>query len=289
MEGNRKRNKKTDSSEDLADERKVKKSKKESDSVDHSREPSHTKTARNGTEKKRLTDMTKNIKQKKNAHVSDEAEPESKKAESEKSVQRSENEVSSSDDETKSNGEADNSNDEKLKTAKRKSMWGDDEDLGELPEETVEEQDSEEGSDSEAIKPKKEKQDKPTKKSFAEAMSSILNTETPSENPILAESGIVQRKDKMQAKLLEKEKTARSISDQKTALLNARHVIPEVILNEQEYRLRKIATKGVVQLLNAIKTARATAPKKLDKRSMEKLTNESFLDLLRNPAKKEKQ
>jgi hypothetical protein len=74
----------------------------------------------------------------------------------------------------------------------------------------------------------------------------------------------------------------RELLRQKQLLMNKDHFVPEVLNNEWETKLRKIATKGVVQLFNALnKQQKLAAKTKSDPKQIDKLTKEKFLALLK--------
>ncbi|KAI8605132.1 Rrp15p-domain-containing protein [Dissophora ornata] len=89
---------------------------------------------------------------------------------------------------------------------------------------------------------------------MAEAMSKILGStlrKADASQPILARSRGVERKleeEKMEAK------ARKAITNEKRRLANKDRVKPEYTGMEYEKKLRKVATRGVVQLFNAIKT-----------------------------------
>ncbi|KAF8939095.1 Trimeric GatFAB AmidoTransferase(AdT) complex subunit [Dissophora ornata] len=95
---------------------------------------------------------------------------------------------------------------------------------------------------------------KRTEENMAEAMSKILGStlrKADASQPILARSRGVERKleeEKMEAK------ARKAITNEKRRLANKDRVKPEYTGMEYEKKLRKVATRGVVQLFNAIKT-----------------------------------
>ncbi|KAK3828956.1 MAG: Rrp15p-domain-containing protein [Benniella sp.] len=135
---------------------------------------------------------------------------------------------------------------------------------------------------------------KNTEESMAEAMSKILGStlrKADASTPILARSRGVERKleeEKMEAK------ARKAINSEKKRLANKDRVKPDYTGMEYEKKLRKVATRGVVQLFNAIK-AQQKATEELtektrpittnDKDKVANLTKASFLDLLKSGAK----
>ncbi|KAI7904947.1 Rrp15p-domain-containing protein [Cokeromyces recurvatus] len=160
-------------------------------------------------------------------------------------------------------------------------------------------EEDEESEDDEMDIDGKKKTKKYTTEAFSNAMTNILASSlsgSDKKQPILARSKGVERK-------LEDEKLdykARKIlSAQKKALKEKGRVIPDYTTFEYEKRLRKVATRGVVKLFNAIRTQQkmtevavenaATTRKTLA--SIEKAKNVStmskstFLDLLKSGQK----
>ncbi|KAF9951284.1 Trimeric GatFAB AmidoTransferase(AdT) complex subunit [Modicella reniformis] len=135
---------------------------------------------------------------------------------------------------------------------------------------------------------------KNTEESMAEAMSMILGStlrKADASMPILARSRGVERKleeEKMEAK------ARKAISNEKKRLANKDRVKPDFTGMEYEKKLRKVATRGVVQLFNAIK-AQQKATEELTEKTrpittnakdkVASLTKASFLDLLKSGAK----
>ncbi|KAG0245900.1 Rrp15p-domain-containing protein [Mortierella sp. GBAus27b] len=135
---------------------------------------------------------------------------------------------------------------------------------------------------------------KNTEEKMAEAMSRILGSslrKADADMPILAKSRGVERKleeEKLEAK------ARKAISNEKKRLANKDRVKPDYTGMEYEKKLRKVATRGVVQLFNAIKAQQKTTDELTekirpittnDKDKVASLTKKSFLDLLKSGAK----
>ncbi|KAI9308864.1 Rrp15p-domain-containing protein [Cunninghamella echinulata] len=144
-----------------------------------------------------------------------------------------------------------------------------------------------------------EKQDKAKKGSaqaFSEAMTNILGsalTGGDRKQPILARSKGVERK--IEDEKLEY-KAKKMLSAEKKKIKNQGRIIPDYTTFEYEKRLRKVATRGVVKLFNAIRTqqkvtevavqeATATRGTQLAKekaKNVSTMSKSSFLDLLKS-------
>jgi len=135
---------------------------------------------------------------------------------------------------------------------------------------------------------------KHTEENMAEAMSKILGSslrKADASTPILARSRGAERKieeEKMEAK------ARKAISNEKKRLANRDRVKPDYTGMEYEKKLRKVATRGVVQLFNAIKAQQKVTDDLTEKvrpittNSKDKvanLTKASFLDLLKSGTK----
>ncbi|KAF9184753.1 hypothetical protein BGZ51_003156 [Haplosporangium sp. Z 767] len=135
---------------------------------------------------------------------------------------------------------------------------------------------------------------KHTEENMAEAMSKILGSslrKADASMPILARSRGVERKleeEKMEAK------AKKAITNEKRRLANKDRVKPDYTGMEYEKKLRKVATRGVVQLFNAIKAQQKATEDLTEKvrpittNSKDKvanLTKASFLDLLKSGTK----
>ncbi|KAF9283831.1 Trimeric GatFAB AmidoTransferase(AdT) complex subunit [Linnemannia elongata] len=135
---------------------------------------------------------------------------------------------------------------------------------------------------------------KHTEENMAEAMSKILGSslrKADASTPILARSRGAERKieeEKMEAK------ARKAISNEKKRLANRDRVKPDYTGMEYEKKLRKVATRGVVQLFNAIKAQQKATDDLTEKvrpittNSKDKvanLTKASFLDLLKSGTK----
>ncbi|KAF9202831.1 Trimeric GatFAB AmidoTransferase(AdT) complex subunit [Haplosporangium sp. Z 27] len=135
---------------------------------------------------------------------------------------------------------------------------------------------------------------KHSEESMAEAMSKILGStlrKADANTPILARSRGAERKieeEKLEAK------ARRAITNERKRLANRDRVKPEYTGMEYEKKLRKVATRGVVQLFNAIKAQQKATEELTDnvrpittnaKDKVASLTKASFLDLLKSGTK----
>ncbi|KAF9428551.1 hypothetical protein BGZ94_001990 [Podila epigama] len=135
---------------------------------------------------------------------------------------------------------------------------------------------------------------KHTEENMAEAMSKILGSslrKADANTPILAKSRGTERKleeEKMELK------ARKAIANEKKRLANKDRVKPDYTGMEYEKKLRKVATRGVVQLFNAIKAQQKATDdlsekvKPITTNSKDKvanLTKASFLDLLKSGTK----
>ncbi|KAG2171677.1 hypothetical protein INT43_008057 [Umbelopsis isabellina] len=164
-------------------------------------------------------------------------------------------------------------------------MDGDDEFSG------VEDIENEDLEESEESKPKKGSSD-----SFAVAMTKILGSNLKGSDrkkqPILARSKGAERK--IEDEKLEY-KARKLLSAEKKALASKDRVIPDYTTMDYEKKLRKVATRGVVKLFNAIRTQQKVTDVAVDRaastsktsRAIEKAKNvstmpkSSFLELLK--------
>ncbi|KAF9925838.1 Trimeric GatFAB AmidoTransferase(AdT) complex subunit [Linnemannia zychae] len=176
---------------------------------------------------------------------------------------------------------------------------GDDSDSDNDGEDERESDDDDEGSDEDDFEgmpamPAKKASKKHTEENMAEAMSKILGSslrKADVSTPILAKSRGAERKieeEKMEAK------ARKAISNEKKRLANRDRVKPDYTGMEYEKKLRKVATRGVVQLFNAIKAQQKTTEDLTDKMrpittnakdKVANLTKASFLDLLKSGTK----
>ncbi|KAF9981640.1 hypothetical protein BGZ75_007012 [Mortierella antarctica] len=167
----------------------------------------------------------------------------------------------------------------------------DEEESGDDEEEEGSDADEFEGMPATAVKKTSKKH---TEENMAEAMSKILGSslrKADASMPILARSRGVERKleeEKMEAK------ARKAITNEKKRLANKDRVKPEYTGMEYEKKLRKVATRGVVQLFNAIKAQQKATDDLTEKirpittNSKDKvanLTKASFLDLLKSGTK----
>jgi len=136
------------------------------------------------------------------------------------------------------------------------------------------------------------------KKTFASALSSILsepyekNSDQKDEEehsakvvPILSECKRLKREEERLYKQIRNEKKRKEFVRKRKLLSNDRHVLPSVNDREMERKLRKLATKGVVQLFNAInKQQKSVKPVEFTTQQsakLEKMSRRKFLQLLK--------
>ncbi|KAG0266208.1 hypothetical protein DFQ27_009921 [Actinomortierella ambigua] len=142
--------------------------------------------------------------------------------------------------------------------------------------------------------PTKKTSKKNTEESMAEAMSKILGStlrKADASQPILARSRGVERKleeEKLEAK------ARKALTFEKRRAMNKDRVKPDFTGMEYEKKLRKVATRGVVQLFNAIKAQQKVTETVTDKIApiganakdkVANMTKASFLDLLKSGTK----
>ncbi|KAF9160245.1 hypothetical protein DFQ26_005755 [Actinomortierella ambigua] len=142
--------------------------------------------------------------------------------------------------------------------------------------------------------PTKKTSKKNTEESMAEAMSKILGStlrKADASQPILARSRGVERKleeEKLEAK------ARKALTIEKRRAMNKDRVKPDFTGMEYEKKLRKVATRGVVQLFNAIKAQQKVTETVTDKIApiganakdkVANMTKASFLDLLKSGTK----
>ncbi|KAF9170428.1 Trimeric GatFAB AmidoTransferase(AdT) complex subunit [Mortierella sp. AD010] len=156
------------------------------------------------------------------------------------------------------------------------------------------EEDDEDDLEGISVATEKKTSKKHSEESMAEAMSKILGStlrKADASMPILARSRGVERKleeEKMEAK------ARKAITNERKRLANKDRVKPEYTGMEYEKKLRKVATRGVVQLFNAIKAQQKATEDLTDKvrpittnakDKVANLTKASFLDLLKSGTK----
>ncbi|CAO3572929.1 unnamed protein product [Mortierella alpina] len=182
--------------------------------------------------------------------------------------------------------------------AEAETNSGDDSESDNDGEDEEDSDEEEEGSDEDDFEGMpaavKKTSKKHTEENMAEAMSKILGSslrKADASMPILARSRGVERKleeEKMEAK------ARKAITNEKKRLANKDRVKPEYTGMEYEKKLRKVATRGVVQLFNAIKAQQKATEDLTEKirpittNSKDKvanLTKASFLDLLKSGTK----
>ncbi|KAH0787659.1 hypothetical protein GPJ56_008454 [Histomonas meleagridis] len=132
-------------------------------------------------------------------------------------------------------------------------------------------------------------EEEPTDRSFGQQYEALLNAEVPSGKcPILCFSKIPARITKMRERENKKIREGRQLVQAKRTLLNATHKGIETFDEERENRLRKKATKGVIQLFNS--DARAQNKPELHEPVKEEdvpKKKEEFLQLLLEAAGRE--
>ncbi|ORX64163.1 Rrp15p-domain-containing protein [Anaeromyces robustus] len=121
---------------------------------------------------------------------------------------------------------------------------------------------------------------------LASVMSRILNTDT-NEKPILAKAKEIEQK-------IEDEKldykARKAITAERKKLEEKDRVIPDYTTFEYEKKLRKLATRGVVKLFNAIKTAQEKSNEVhtlvTNKKPKVEVAKKSFMDMLQESNKR---
>ncbi|KAF9978875.1 hypothetical protein BGZ73_008876 [Actinomortierella ambigua] len=172
-----------------------------------------------------------------------------------------------------------------------------DNDADEEEESDADDEEEEDGDDDdlEGIQaPAKKSSKKNTEESMAEAMSKILGStlrKADASQPILARSRGIERKleeEKLEAK------ARKALTMEKKRSMNKDRVKPDYTGMEYEKKLRKVATRGVVQLFNAIKAQQKVTESVTDKIApiganakdkVANMTKASFLDLLKSGTK----
>lgn len=120
---------------------------------------------------------------------------------------------------------------------------------------------------------------------LASVMSRILNTDT-NEKPILAKAKEIEQK-------IEDEKldykARKALTAERKKLEEKDRVIPDYTTFEYEKKLRKLATRGVVKLFNAIKTAQEKSNEVhtlvTNKKPKVEVAKKSFMDMLQESNK----
>ena len=120
-------------------------------------------------------------------------------------------------------------------------------------------------SDSDHIEPQPVEPIEKPKKKFSDAINNILNEPTAS-RPVLSKKRQLEKQVDKDKSLLKQQKLARVEKRKQTS-----HLLPSV--NNNELTLKKLATKGVVQLFNAIKSAQ-----KIVKEDEPEITKQVFLE-----------
>ncbi|KAJ1659989.1 pre-60S ribosomal particles component [Dispira simplex] len=123
---------------------------------------------------------------------------------------------------------------------------------------------------------------------FAQAMASILGTQlkgSAKAAPILAKNRAADRK--LAEEKLEHQ-AIKTLNNERKKLREKGRVIPDYSNASYEKRLRKVATRGVVKLFNAIrtqqtrgKTAHEVINEDASRRKVAELSKDNFLDLLK--------
>ncbi|KAJ8658868.1 hypothetical protein O0I10_005250 [Lichtheimia ornata] len=156
--------------------------------------------------------------------------------------------------------------------------------------------DDDEFDDDEITESKPNKAKKQSKEAFSDAMTKILASQlkgTDKKQPIMARSKGTERK--IEEEKLEY-KARKVLAAEKKALKEKGHVIPDYTTFEYEKRLRKVATRGVVKLFNAVRIQQKTtehavsevqeyrkASSALEKaKNVSTMSKSNFLDLLKS-------
>lgn len=133
---------------------------------------------------------------------------------------------------------------------------------------------------------------KPEARTFRSAISALLDKATEqsspdailkhAKQPQISEAEKKEREQKRQAKDNHKRKL------QQELFLNRSHTIPEVATTELETKLRKVGTRGVVQLMNAIKLHQKIVPlaDEEDRERTDAATKRKFMQTLREKGAK---
>ncbi|ORX85492.1 Rrp15p-domain-containing protein [Basidiobolus meristosporus CBS 931.73] len=166
----------------------------------------------------------------------------------------------------------------------------DEEDITEQKDEFSDVDASEEGSDEEddlADLERPTKKPKKTKTDFADAMAKILGTKlkrSDKEAPILARSKGIEKK--IEEEKLEY-KARKALTAEKKKLAQKDRVVPDHTTLDYEKKLKKVATRGVVKLFNAIKAQQKEAEgvpvvkAAADKEKVASMSKAKFLDILK--------
>jgi len=130
-------------------------------------------------------------------------------------------------------------------------------------EEEAEVEDENESEEEEIETQEVEKKVKNSRR-FGDVVASILGEqeEDPTVDPILSASATLKRSKSQEQQEKKKRKKKREKTKQKRLLANKDHTLPDNVdpsKAELERRLRKLATRGVVQLFNAINTQQKNA------------------------------
>ncbi|EPZ33052.1 Rrp15p-domain-containing protein [Rozella allomycis CSF55] len=108
--------------------------------------------------------------------------------------------------------------------------------------------------------------------------SQILHTTVREEVPILAHQKSIEQR--LQDEKLDR-KARKALANEKRQKLEKGHILPSDLTLNKEKHLRKIATKGVVQLFNAIKQQQKSTDEK-SKEKDTKLTKQNFLEMIKS-------
>ncbi|XP_001640769.2 RRP15-like protein [Nematostella vectensis] len=126
-----------------------------------------------------------------------------------------------------------------------------------------------------------------SKSRWADAMSQILNKPLTDNKPVILSK--YQKGSKRKAEHREEMKKKKAKAQEKHAILEKDHIIPDKSNLDYDRNLVKIATRGVVKLFNAVSKHQKEMDTKLSKATtetkktkvMESLTKSSFLDMLK--------
>ncbi|XP_064600541.1 RRP15-like protein [Liolophura sinensis] len=162
---------------------------------------------------------------------------------------------------------------------------------GDLSGDTEDEEDGEENT--EAMENKHGNKGDNSGCGLANAMAKILNNKVPRNTPTILAKGMTEReiqKKKKESSETNQEEATVATAEKKKLWEEMARVKPNPLEKDRERRLQKIATRGVVQLFNAVKKQQKSVEEKLSavgsserKRSkvLESVTKGAFLDLLR--------
>lgn len=128
---------------------------------------------------------------------------------------------------------------------------------------------------------------------MADVISKILGKDLAEQKGVVLSKCKQSRKRKTED--TEERETKKSLHEQKLASLEKNHIVPNRTNAQMEVLLRRIATKGVVKLFNAVSTHQKKMNEKMTEaktesrksKAAEKVTKSSFLDMLKDDNQKE--